>query len=313
MASSKRDYANVNRILNEWHWRLANDLKNIGQRPMPRLPRCSFLLYVAAPMSFFPVRVSHKIEKLFSIDSAKSLWQQMQRLTHPISARRILATIDQGALDDLRKKYPRRAESPKINRFEDARYWIRPNLKRVQDLWLDRSPPLRILDLGCGSGFFLYICKQFHHDVVGLDRDTNPMFREITKLLGVPRIASDINPFVPLPELGEKFDLVTAYRICFQRVGQYQNDHWDEWGLREWEFFLNDIRTRFLRVGGRLLLDFNPRPDGTYFDADVGENFAAQGARFFRSKVLFAADRRERPQFKDLKQRDQDREKVAAN
>ena len=237
----------------------------------------------------------------------------MARWTHPVSARRILVTIDQRQLDDLREKYPRRAESPKINRFEDARYWVRINLKRVQDLWLDRSAPLRILDLGCGSGFFLYICKLFRHDVVGLDRDTNPMFREITQLLGVQRVAADINPYVPLPDLGEKFDLVTAYRICFQRIGQYQNDHWNEWGPPEWVFFLNDIRTRFLRTGGRLLLDFNPRPDGSYFDADVRENFASHGARFFRSKVLFAADPHERPRFKDLKTRDHQPERVVAS
>jgi SAM-dependent methyltransferase len=249
------------------------------------------------------VRLSHKIRKLFSIDALQSLSEHMARWSHPVSANEILATIDQAALDDLRKKFPRRAESPKINRFEDARYWIRINLKRVQDLWIDRSEPMRILDLGCGSGFFLYICKLFHHDVAGLDRDTNAMFREIMNLLGVPRVAADINPCVPLPDLGEKFDLVTAYRICFQRIGQYQDGVWQEWRPREWTFFLDDIRNRFLRTGGRLLLDFNPRPDGSYFDAPVRECFESKGARFFRSKVLFAADPDEQPRFMQLKAR----------
>lgn len=215
-----------------------------------------------------------------------------------MNARRILETIDQGALDALRAKYPRKATSPKINRFEDARYWVRINLKRVQDLWLDRSPPIRILDLGCGSGFFLYICKYFGHHVVGLDRDTNPMFRATVEFLGVPRVAADIEPAVPLPDLGQRFDLVTAYRICFQRIGQQQSDgNWKEWGPTEWDFFLNDIRTRILLPGGRILLDFNPRSDGSYFDADVRACFERQGARFFRSKVLFAADARERALF----------------
>jgi len=226
------------------------------------------------------------------------------RWTHPVSAAKIRATVDQSALDKLREKYPRRPDSPKINQFEDADYWIKINLKRVQDLWLDRSSPMRILDLGCGSGFFLYICKLFGHDVTGLDRDTNPMFRAIVEFLGVPRIDSDIEPYVPLSNVGAPFDLVTAYRICFQRIPTENKGVWREWGPGEWQFFLNDVRTRVLRPQGRLLLDFNPRDDGTYFDLDVRELFESEGARFFRSKVLFASRRGEQPKFKILKPAD---------
>jgi SAM-dependent methyltransferase len=251
-------------------------------------------------MSFCRVRVSHTVGKLFSVDAVQSLSEHLTRWTHPVSAARILATVDQPALDRLREKYPRKPGSPQINRFEDARYWVRINLKRVQDLWLDRSEPMRILDLGCGSGFFLYICKLFHHDVVGLDRDTNPMFRAITEFLGVPRVAWDVEPFVPLPDLGEPFDLVTAYRICFQRIGSEVKGIWKEWGAGEWKFFLDDIRQRLLRPDGRLLLDFNPRLDGSYFDREVRACFESEGARFFRSKVLFAADPAQTPQFKKL-------------
>ena len=276
---------------------LAGDQFSITASPRLLQFLCSSL-YVELPMSSSGVRLSHKVRKLFSVDALLSLSEHIARRTHPVSASRIAATVDQAALDNLREKYPRRADSPKINRFEDARYWIRINLKRVQDLWLDRSPPMRILDLGCGSGFFLYICKLFHHDVVGLDRDTNPMFRATTEFLGVPRVAADIDPMVPLPDLGEKFDLVTAYRICFQRISTQQKGEWQEWSPKEWKFFLDDIRTRFLQPNGRLLLDFNPRPDGSYFDEPVRECFREQGARFFRSKVLFAADLQERPKFK---------------
>jgi SAM-dependent methyltransferase len=257
-------------------------------------------LYVGPAVSFFRVRVSHKVRKLFSLDSVQSLSEHVSRWRHPVSAARILATIDQSALDQLREKYPRRPDSPQINRFEDARYCVRINLKRVQDLWIDRTEPIRILDLGCGSGFFLYICKLFHHDVVGLDRDTNPMFRAITEFLGVPRIAADIEPFTKLPDLGAPFDLVTAYRICFQRIGTETKGVWKEWGAAEWKFFLDDVRDNHLRPDGRLLLDFNPRPDGTYFDPDVRKCFESEGALFFRSKVLFAADPTKRPRFRDL-------------
>ena len=218
-----------------------------------------------------------------------------------MNAKRILRTIDQTALNQLREKYPRNPESPKINRFEDANYWVAINLKRVQDLWLDRTEPLRILDLGCGSGFFLYICKLFGHDVIGLDRDTNPLFRGTTELLGIPRLAADIEPFVPLPHFGEQFDLITAYRICFQRVRTSKKGEWQEWGADEWKFFVEDVRSRLMKPEGRLLLDFNPRDDGSYFDLPVLRYFQSAGARFFRSKVLLAADPNQRPVFMQLK------------
>ena len=247
------------------------------------------------------MRATRKLAKLLSLDALQSLSEHAARWTHPVSAKKILATIDQAALDRLREKYPRHPDSPKINRFEDAEYWIRPNLKRVQDLWLDRSPPMRVLDLGCGSGFFLYIGKLFGHEVVGLDRDTNPLFRGMIELLKVPRVTSDIQPLVPLPDLGPPFDLVTAYRICFQRIRGDQKGVWKEWAPNEWKFFINDVRTRLLKPDGRLLLDFNPRDDGSYFDPDVKDFFESEGARFFRSKVLFGADRNERARFNQIR------------
>ena len=90
--------------------------------------------------------------------------------------------------------------------------------------------------LGCGAGYFAYIAQLLGHDVLGLDIDDVPMFAEITQLLGVRRVIWRIHPFVPLPELGEKFDLITAFLICFNNHKQSEL-----WGVPEWEFFLNDL------------------------------------------------------------------------
>ncbi len=255
-------------------------------------------------MASFRVRISDKIQKLLSPKAWQSLWEHLVRTTHPVDADRILATIDQKAMKQLRERFPRRPDSPPINRFEDAGEWIGVSVERAQDLWLDRTPPpLRILDLGCGSGLFLYVCRFFGHEILGLDRDTNPLFRAATELLKVPRAVAEIDPEVPLPALGEKFDLVTAYRICFQRLGRQDNGDWKEWPSEYWKFFINDVRSRFLKPGGRLLLDFNPRLDGFYYSPEVRSCFRSLGGRFFRSKVLFAADPGQRPRFKDTTQR----------
>ena len=234
----------------------------------------------------------------------ESLWEHASRLTHPVNAGRILATVDREKMSKLREQYPFKSTSPKINRFEDADYWVAVNVERAQDLWLDRTPPLRILDLGCGAGFFLYVCRLFGHDALGLDTDNEPLFRATTELLKVRRVISRIERDVPLPELGQRFNLVTAHRVCFNRIRRTANGERGEWTPANWKFFINDVRTRLLEPGGRLLLDFNPRADGSsFFTPELRACFLAQGARIFRSKALFAADPNQRPRFKDTNRR----------
>lgn len=248
------------------------------------------------------MRLSHKLRKLFSPNVWESLYDHAARWTHPVKAEHILATVDQDEMLRLRARYPYRPSSPRINRFEDANYWVGVNARRAQDLWLDRAPPLTVLDLGCGSGFFLYVCRFFGHEGLGLDTDSNPLFKGTTELLKVPRVISRIHAEVPLPDLGQRFDLVTAYRICFHRLGRTEEGDWKEWTPNAWKFFINDVRTRFLKPHGRLLLEFNPRPDGsTFFKPELRACFLSLGGRVFRSKALFAADPRERPRFKQTK------------
>ena len=245
------------------------------------------------------MKFSRKLQKIISPDSLASVWEHAGRWAHPVNARRILASLDRAAFDKLREQYPYRPRSPKINRFEDAAYWIQINVERAQDLWLDRTRPMRILDLGCGAGYFLYVCKFFGHQGLGLDTDDEPLFRGTTALLNVHRVIARIAPQVPLPDLPEKFDLVTAHRICFHRLGRVRNGEFNEWTPANWKFFINDIRTGFLEAGGRLLLDFNPHPDGSsFFTPELRACFLAEGARIFRSKALFAADPNQRPRFK---------------
>jgi SAM-dependent methyltransferase len=175
------------------------------------------------------------------------------------------------------------------------------NVRRVQDLWLDRTAPLRILDLGCGPGYFLYVCQLFGHQGLGLDTDENPLFGGLTEFFGVRRVIARINPQTPLPELGEKFDLVTAHRVCFHRLERGPNAEWKEWIPADWKFFIRDIRTRFLKPAGRLFLEFNPRLDGaSFFTPELRACFLEEGARIVRSKALFAADPKRRPRFKEI-------------
>src|SRR5205085_8071347 len=78
------------------------------------------------------MNLSHKIRKLFSRQALESLWEHAGRLTHPVNARRILAGIDRQTFATLREQHPHKPNSPRINRFEDASYWIGINVERAQ-------------------------------------------------------------------------------------------------------------------------------------------------------------------------------------
>jgi hypothetical protein len=114
-------------------------------------------------------------------------------------------------------------------------------------------------------------------------------------------VVGRINAQAPLPDLGRKFDLVTAHRVCFHRIARRENGEWLEWTAADWKFFINDVRSRFLESGGRLLLEFNRRADGSsFFTSELRELFEAQGARIVRWKALLAADPNQRPRFKQI-------------
>lgn len=243
------------------------------------------------------MKFSRKLRKIFSREGRESLCEHVTRWTHPVSARRILATLDPAAVAKLRERHPEGPNFPTINRFANVPYWIRINIERAQDIWLDCSPPLSILDLGCGAGYFLYVCKFFGHEVFGLDLDDHQLFRDTLELFQVSRVVSRIDPNVPLPDLNQKFDLVAAHRICFQRIGGARSGQ--EWTPEHWKFFIDDVRNRFLNPHGRLLLDFNPRQDGSsFFTPTLRAFFLSQDARIRRSKALLAANPMEQPSFR---------------
>src|SRR5437764_13954073 len=103
---------------------------------------------------------AHKLRKLATRDPYDSILEHVARATHPVHASRFSGGIDRAAWAGLRKRFPSRAGAKQINRYDDFDYWLRVNVERAQDLWLDRSPPLRILDLGSGAGYFLYVSKR---------------------------------------------------------------------------------------------------------------------------------------------------------
>jgi len=166
----------------------------------------------------------------------------------------------------------------------ELRRLLQQNLRLVDHLGLYGRPPMDILDLGCGPGYFMKICEMLGHRVSGLDIDTSEMFRELIRLQKLRRFIIRIEAFTPLPPIETApFDLITAFAICFNN-----HDTLRLWTSQEWAFFLDDIG-RFLKPGGRLHLVINAEhgvpPGQEFYTPELHGFFLSRGARIDGARV----------------------------
>jgi len=205
-----------------------------------------------------------------------------------LSKKRVIETIDPVAFEQIRKRYAVANPGADWPKYLDLDRWIGINIRRIRQVELDLARPKRILDLGCGAGYFLYIGQLLGHSGLGLDMDRLSMFREVTRLLGVRRAVQRIEAFRPLPDFGQKFDFITAFMICF-------NNHKmpNLWKVPEWQFFLDDL-AKHLTPRGRVWLELNQEYDGTFYTPELKEFFQKRGARINEQKVIFSSGLRAR-------------------
>jgi len=233
------------------------------------------------------VRFRHKIRKLVDGQSLASARKHTLRLLRtnrfPLNTKRVIETIDTARFEQIRQRYAVANPGADWPKYLDLERWIEINIRRIRELELDLSRPKRILDLGCGAGYFLYIAQLLGHSGLGLDIDRVSMFREVTRLLSVHRVVQRIEAFRPLPDLGQKFNLITAFMICF-------NDHKMPglWQVPEWEFFLDDL-AKHLTPRGRVWLELNQEYDGTFYTQELKEFFQKRGARINEHKIIFTS------------------------
>ena len=163
------------------------------------------------------MRLSQKVGKLTNRKALQSALRHLlaRRASVPLDPAGLIGTIDTEKFEQISRRHAIDGPGKAWPKYFDLSRWMKINLRRMHDLGLDFGSCKRILDLGCGAGYFLYIASALGHEVLGLDIDENPMFGEMVALLGLARIVWRIQPFQPLPALGKKFDLITAFMICF--------------------------------------------------------------------------------------------------
>jgi SAM-dependent methyltransferase len=221
------------------------------------------------------VKIHRKLAKLTRRETYRRGWRRAQRSIFRLPFGPVLAGLDQRRLAEIQQRYAGQ-------KYADVDHWLRVNRERVQDLKFHRVSPQRVLDLGCGGGFFLFILKRFNHSVLGLDLDESLLFRELLEVFGVRRTVFRIEPFKPLPKFQHQFDWITAFSIGFDRDPETRA----RWGIKEWDFLLRDLQSH-LAPGGKIYLAVNPMPNGEYLTADVRNLFASRGADIERERILF--------------------------
>jgi len=225
------------------------------------------------------MNLSRKLQKLTTGEAWASSVDRFYRWQNPLRAEDLLRDIDQEKLNALRQKYHVPGEVKAWPKYTDVEHWLENAVQHVRSLRLDRDPKLKIFDIGSGAGYFLFVLKQLGHEVFGLDLAEPSFYGEMFELLGLERLVWRIEPFEPLPNLSRKFDLITAFAICF-------NGHGSEtvWGPKEWGFFLDDLNQHCLEPGGRVALALNPEPYGRY-TSELKDFFLSRGAEIERNRI----------------------------
>jgi SAM-dependent methyltransferase len=166
-------------------------------------------------------------------------------------------------------------------KFLDLDQWLKVNLARAAKLGLTEGSGRKVLDLGSGTGQFLFVCRMLGHAAVGVDLPVDALespereiFTEMPRAFQVNVVRSAISAFHPLQVEG-KFDLICSFMVCFNNLKRE-----DEWTVPQWEFFVRDMLSR-LNPGGKLALRLNHNeekfgPRG-YFDPETQAFFTSVG------------------------------------
>jgi SAM-dependent methyltransferase len=226
------------------------------------------------------MKLSRKILKFTEPLMYRRGWRRAQRSIFRVPLSPMLAQIDQERAREIQQRY---ADSTAgYAKYANIEPWLRLNRERVQDLKLHRSAPKHVLDLGCGGGFFLFILKNLGHSVLGLDVERVPLFAELLELFGVPRVVYRISAFEPLPDLGQKFDWITAFSVNFNLYHPSK----ERWGTSEWDFFLGDLH-HHLTEDGKVFFGLNPLYNGDYYTPELRDLFLSRGADVERERIFF--------------------------
>ena len=192
--------------------------------------------------------------------------------------------IPKNKFNYIKQKYINDDPYPGYSKYLELDKWLKKSVYYAQLLNLDKSKPLTILDMGTGAGYFPFVCSNYGHQCIGIDIPDIAMYNELIELLGVRRKDLRIKAFSPLPDFNKKFDLITAFSVCFNNHAKSE-----VWSVSEWGFHLADLAANHLRRDGEIFMELNAEPDGTYYSEDLRKFFGECGAVINENIVRFVS------------------------
>ncbi len=166
----------------------------------------------------------------------------INRKVDPQIAVRVVAAVDR--LDPVRFEEIQSStkalfpEPSRHNSYLDFRHYV---YKGVRIFFMFREKmnmPRRVLDIGSGSGAFVFVCDALGFQANGLDlprASRKSEYLELNYLMadwyGAQIIEHRITPRVPLPIADRSFDDFTIWHPNF----------YSQWGEADWDYFLDDL------------------------------------------------------------------------
>src|SRR2546430_3002364 len=132
------------------------------------------------------MKLARKILKFTKPLTYRRGLRRAQRSIFRVPLRPMLAKIDETRAREIQQRYANSTAG--YAKYANIEPWLRLNRERVQDLKLHRSMPKRVLDLGCGGGFFLFILRTLGHSVLGIEVERVVLFPALLELFPVPRV-----------------------------------------------------------------------------------------------------------------------------
>src|SRR6266508_3755142 len=100
------------------------------------------------------MKLTRKILKFAEPLTYRRGWRRAQRSIFRVPLGPMLAQIDRDRAREIQQRSTNSAAG--YAKYANIEPWLRLNRERVQYLTLQRSAPRRVLDVGCGGGFFLF-------------------------------------------------------------------------------------------------------------------------------------------------------------
>ena len=174
------------------------------------------------------------------------------RLLHYISSVSSMPRAYRVLIESLNAPYIQRGlkEVRKLNclcmKGDGAKYlhsfiWLLDNALRIVKLSLDRSTPLRILDLGSGPGYFIAMARSLGHDAQGIDLGEHPIYTPMNRAFENIITWHKITPHMTYVN-GDlsPFDLITAFSVTFNKHNRQNRE--SMWSSEDWICFFSNLK-----------------------------------------------------------------------